>query len=151
MLEFYLYSFTQRQGTIMSIYELKLDPRRIKSIQSQKKLQDKYEVLQENQKKLRLKLSMDRNLFYKLKPRDIKLQTKHNRSFYLSQVKNTINASQNTLDLSEKLFAANELKNRQLTTNQYKTSINNKYLEIKNLEQKKMEYRIRPTPFNSHQ
>ena len=150
----------------MKRFELKLDPVRIRAALNHARLKKLLEYYAERNKRLRLNLSaakkayaMDLDLrpsFYKLRPLDIQLQLRHN-NFKLTPVASTApNPSQKIRIYQASLYAANITKGLQNGANQYRTSINRKYLTVdfvkkRELDKKKQNYtfqlRMRPQPY----
>lgn len=155
-----------RGGAIMKRFELKLDPARIRAAFNHAKLKKLLEYYAERNKRLRLNLSatkkeyaIDLDLrpsFYKLRPLDIQLQLRHS-NFKLTPVASTQpNPSQKIRIFQASLYAANITKGLQNSTNQYRTSINRKYLTVNHvkkqqLDKQKQNYtfqlRMRPQPY----
>lgn len=124
----------------MKSYELQLNPQVISSYILKKLLKIKLEEYLAKKNQLKVKLFNEkkafaidmeqRPCFYKMRPRDIMLQIRHNK-FKLLPISNTTEHPENHLQIKKAyIYSGIILRRLQDTACQYRTSINNKFLSV---------------------
>lgn len=147
----------------MKLFELKLDPARIRASLGKEKLKKQLEYQTGIKNRLRLKLSADKKAFahdmslrpnfYLLRPLDVQLQIRHN-NFKLSPVANTKPSPEQSIKIYQaSLFSANITQGLQQNSCQYRNSINKKYLTVNYVKKREMDkeklnynFQLRPKP-----